>query len=251
MQRRLFSWVALLAVGIAAAVAASAATAPAAPSAVSAFELTVDATWYEGPWVFAPEGGTFRSRAPFCETGKFVGDYASWRFTCDDGTGGLTVSLVRDNTAWLIVDGSGSYADLRGSGSLRGEFLLCESCDPALGFPFRGTLNGVVDHDAVAPTIAFSSATATKLRRPAGAYALRLGVALRDNVTGSPVSYTLRVYSGGRELEGRSGTATTEAVSMTVRIRPPARTRTVRLELGAEDPVGNAVTLTSTLRLPR
>jgi hypothetical protein len=44
---------------------------------------------------------TFRSRAPFCTTGTFVEfggpGGTTWRFTCDDGTGSLTVSIAR---AW-------------------------------------------------------------------------------------------------------------------------------------------------------
>jgi hypothetical protein len=69
---------------------------------------------------------TFRSRAPFCTTGTFVEfggpGGTTWRFTCDDGTGSLTVSIARAwdhnpqaqvwNTTWRILDGSGNYAGL-------------------------------------------------------------------------------------------------------------------------------------------
>jgi hypothetical protein len=121
---------------------------------------------------------------------------------------------------------------------------------------WRSTLQGVVEHDAVAPTIAFSNATAAKLRRPAGSYALRLGVALRDNVADNPVSYALRVYTrrvsaGGHMLAERLGTAGTEPVSITLRIRPPAGARTVRLVLTGSDPIGNEVSLTRSLKLQR
>ena len=128
------------------------------------------------------------------------------------------------------------------------EVLSSEISDRESVMTWRSTLQGVVDQDAVAPTIAFSSATAAKLRRPAGSYALRLGIALRDNVTDNPVSYTLRVTNGGRELARRFGTAKTEAVSMTLRIRPPAGARTVRMVLGGSDPVGNEVSITRSLK---
>ena len=45
--------------------------------------------------------------------------------------------------------------------------------DPG-GVTWRRTFRGAVDRDAVAPTITLSSATAKKLRRPAGAYEISL-----------------------------------------------------------------------------
>jgi hypothetical protein len=110
----------------------------------------------------------------------------------------------------------------------------------------------VVDWDSVAPTIAIASARATKLRRPDGAYSIKVTLALRDDAEENPVSYRLRVATArGMELAWRFGTATTGAVSMTLRIRPPAGARLVRLQLSGEDPVGNAISVTRALRLPR
>lgn len=61
----------------------------------------------------------------------------------------------------------------------------------------------------------------------------------------------LTVASARRvELARRLGTGT-GAVSMTVRIRPPAGARTVQLQLTGEDPVGNTVSVTRALKLPR
>jgi hypothetical protein len=133
----------------------------------------------------------------------------------------------------------------------RTELLSGEISDTWSVGTSRITFQGVVDRDAVAPTISISSATATKLRRPAGAYALRLRIALRDDVTDNPVSYTLRAYAGGVELARRFGTARTKAVSMTLRIRPRAGAWTVRLELTGEDPVCNAWSVSRALSLPR
>jgi hypothetical protein len=270
MQRRSLKWVvALVGIRLAGVVAVSAATALAARSGASAFELTVEGrdTWeMDGDVLLGVDlQWTFRSRAPFCTTGTFVEfggpGGTTWRFTCDDGTGGLTVSIVQAwdhnpqaqvwNTTWRILDGSGSYAGLRGEGSMRIEVLSSESSDRGSVMTWRSTLEGVVELDAVAPTIAFSSATAAKLHRPAGSYALRLGVALRDNVTDNPVSYTLRVTNGGRKLAEKFGITRKEAVSMTLRIRPPAAARTVRLLLSGSDPIGNQVSITRLLKLPR
>jgi hypothetical protein len=134
---------------------------------------------------------------------------------------------------------------------MRIEVLSSESSDRGSVMTWRSTLEGVVELDAVAPTIAFSSATAAKLHRPAGSYALRLGVALRDNVADNPVSYILRVTNGGRKLAEKFGITRKEAVSMTLRIRPPAGARTVQLLLSGSDPAGNEVSITRSLKLPR
>jgi hypothetical protein len=103
----------------------------------------------------------------------------------------------------------------------------------------------------VAPSIAIPTATATKLRRPSGAYALKLVVALRDDVEGNPVSYTLRVTAGGVELARKFGTATSTTLPLHLRVRPSARVKAVRLLLSAADPVGNEATFSRSLRLPR
>lgn len=267
-------WAPALALGLAGLIGMGAATGRAAPpqTAASAFELTLEGKdtmqWEDEGILEDKRAGTFRSRAPFCATGTFIDDdYPNvldaerWQFICDDGTGSLTVSIAPMwwtahpwNTAtwdWDILEGSGDYAGLRGRGSLEGEVIGREISDSRSVVTWRNTFRGSVDRDAVAPTISFSSATATKLLRPTGAYALRIRLALRDDVTDNPVTYTLRTSAGGVELTRRFGTAKTEAVSMTLLIRPPARARTVRLQLTGEDPVGNAVSVTRALRLPR
>jgi hypothetical protein len=107
----------------------------AAGTAASAFELTLEAE-LTPPFFMSTEGGTFRSRAPFCASGSFVEfdvgiETYEWRFTCDDGTGSLTVVLPPDAT-WKIIDGSGSYAASE-AGDHCGEQLcrpwLGENCD--------------------------------------------------------------------------------------------------------------------------
>jgi hypothetical protein len=255
-NRSFVAGVAALALAHAGLSGGGAETVRAAGTAASAFELTLEAE-LTPPFFMTSEGGTFRSRAPFCASGTFVEDDVGnawrWRFTCDDATGSLTVVLREDST-WRILDGSGNYAGLRGSGSLRGEQLCGENCDLERPIPWRGTLLGVVDRDAVAPTIAISSANAAKLRRPAGAYSIRLALGLRDDVEGNPVSYTLRVTTihRGIELARKFGTTTNPTRPLTLRIRPPnPQTKAVRLQLAAEDPIGNASSLSRALKLPR
>jgi hypothetical protein len=258
-------WVVALALGLAALIGVGAAMVPAAPArtAASAFELTLEESLEFNEEVAVKYLGTFRSQAPFCATGvvdpadPLLGSAGSvLRLACDDGAGSLMVSIVPAevhgaswNTTWRILDGSGSYAGLRGKGSLRGEVLRSDQW----GGTWRATFQGIVDRDAVAPTIRLSSATATKLRRPAGTYALKLGIAVRDNVADNPVSYTVRASGpGGRELARSTGIARTEAVSIKLRVRPLVKSRIVRLQISAEDPVGNQVSIwPRDLRLPR
>jgi len=259
-------WAAVLALGLAGLIGLGAAAVLAAPTparaAASAFELTLEAT-LTPPFYLSPVGGTFRSGGPFCASGTFVEpNERSLRFTCDDGAGGWTAEFDREvalgrEGLWRIVDGSGSYEGLRGRGSLRSE-QVCPPCNLEKPIPWRGSLQGFVDRDAVAPTIAITSATATKLPHPKGAYVLRVGIALRDDVTDNPVSYTVRacaytVYAcdGVVELARRVGTTGAKAVSMKLRIRHPGGTRTVHLQMTGEDPVGNAVSLHRTVKLPR
>jgi hypothetical protein len=280
MQRRSFNWVvALVAVGLAGVVVATVLAAP-APAAATPFELTVEAKLLP-PDFMASDRGTFRSQARFCARGSFVedivDDYVRWQFTCDDGSGSLTLALPQDPT-WRIIDGSGSYAGLRGSGSLRFEQLckpwLGESCDFGRPIPWRGTLVGLVDWgaepdqpedgdtvpttdtvvtkaNAVAPAIAIDSARAVKLHRPSGFYSIRVAVSLRDDVEGNTVAYNLRVMEGGRMLAITTGTTASGSVSTTLRVVPGKRVRSVQLLLTASDPVGNGVSITRSLKLPR
>ena len=264
-------WTAALAFALAGLIGVGSALVRAAPapSVTTPFELTLE-TALTPPLFMSTEGGTFTSRAPFCASGRFVEfdraiETVKWRFTCDDGSGSVTVAVF--DVAWRIIDGSGSYAGARGEGSLRGEQLckpwLGETCDLERPLPWRCTLLGVVHGlepetiaptigDTVAPTIAIASARAAKLRRPEGAYSVKLALALRDDIEGNPVSYELWVVTArGKELAWRFGTATTGAVSMTLRIRPPDGARLVRLQLAGDDPVGNMASVSRALKLPR
>lgn len=261
LHGRWWRWAAALALALAGLIGVGAATVLGAParSVASAFELTLEGKLAGGTGDITSKG-TFRSRAPFCATGTFVDERpdrsteGERQFRCDDGTGTLTVSISRweyygppFNTTWQILDGSGSYANLRGRGSLQGEMLSHE------GFAaWRSTLEGTADRDAVAPSIDIPRATATKLPRPSGAYSIRLALALRDNVEENPVSYRLRVTAGGTELARKLGMAKAETVPLALRVvRPSAKVKAIRLAVTASDPVGNATSLHRVVKLPR
>jgi hypothetical protein len=257
----------------------------AGPTATSPFVLTLEYQFSGWEHSIFEHEGTFAARAPFCRSGTFVplADWnvvdAKYRFTCDDGSGSLVVSASTGpgdhypgqppvvQGSFRILEGTGSYAGLRGKGSQASE-ILSERIDPDC-IPFepdvfgdesclipiwRSTLEGVAGEDAVAPAIGFSSVDVKRLPRPAGAYSLDVAIALRDDVEGNPVSYLLRVTptTSARELARSFGTTQDGAASVTMRVRyykPPKRA--VLLRLSASDEVGNESSINRVLRLPR
>ena len=271
MQHRSFSWVALVGIGLAAVIAVSAATALAARSAASPFELVAtDRFEAECPdWWTCPGGtyiGTFTSGAPFCASGTIdhVGALGpseeARRYTCSDGSGSLTLgehTLRPEKGEWRIGEGSGRYADLRGRGWYSSEQL--SEGPPA--WVYRTTLQGFADADAVAPSVAFTSAIATKLRGLPGAYAIGVTLSLRDDVEANAVAYRLRVMEGAqsspfdrprRELERTEGTTVSGSATTTLRVWPSSkRVRNVVLLLSGSDPVGNEVSIAQSLKLRR
>ena len=178
----------------------------AASSAAGRFELMFQASHEAVPasptYPFGlRHTGTFTSGAPFCPTGTLVdiqvlGGVSSplrarRQYTCDDGSGSLVFfvddpELEHGSTGtWSIEEGTGRYAGLRGRGQYRGEILSGSPSDFG-SVVFRASWQGVADVDAVAPTISVTSARATKLRRPAGAYSIRVALVMRDDVDGNP-----------------------------------------------------------------
>jgi hypothetical protein len=273
MRRRPFSWVGLVAIGLAGVVAVSAATAVSASSPASSFELVaIDRYEAECPDCIASGGhvGTFTSGTPFCASGT-NDDLGSRRrggsdvrYMCSDGSGSLTLvernfgggNANAEGRTWMIVEGSGAYADLRGNGSYSYEVL--SEYPPAV--VYRTTLRGIAGADAAAPSIAFTSALVTKLRRPAGSYSIRVALSLRDDVEGNPVAYVLRVREGREhardrrrsELGRTEGTTASGSISTTLQVFPSSkRVRSVQLLLSASDPAGNEVSRTRSLKLPR
>ena len=276
------SLVAAVVVIAAIAMSAVGATALGARTAAGPFELTLE---YPVPWWenSSCPGGTFAAGAPFCTTGRVVElarrvgiTDAKYRFTCDDGSGSLVVSAsvaLDDHIApqpsviegsWRILEGTGSYVGLRGKGSQRSEIVseLNPECVPEPGFEcpwwippptWRSTLEGVAGEDAVAPAIGFSGVDVRKLPRPAGAYSLDVAIALRDDVEGNPVSYTLRVTptTSARELASNIGTTQGGTISTTMRVRYyRPLVRAVLLRLTASDEVGNESSISQVVKLP-
>lgn len=169
-------------------------------------------------------------------------------FTCRDGSGSVTMVIVRPvlehlggTSTWRIVEGSSQYAQLRGHGT-----WTSSGGDPR----FRSVLTGIVDFDTVAPTISIALASSQKLRRPRGAYLLRTSFSARDG-DGNVVSYRVTASVRGEPLATRRGETTSGQVSLSFPIRPPARSRTVRIAISASDRMENERTISRSLKLPR
>jgi hypothetical protein len=268
MRRKRFSWTALAMVALAGVVAVSAAAALDARSTASPFELvTVD--HYEGvefdAWF---RGGTFTAGAPFCESGATDLESEPWfaeavrrRYTCADGSGSLVLaervvsSLPYVGGEWTIVEGSGRYAGLRGKGD-----YLSEQLSDQPGLVYRTSMRGFADYDSVAPSVAITSARATKLSPRAGTYTIRVALSLRDDVEGNPVRYSVGVTEGPQHprdrghllLDVKDGSTTSGSVSMRLHVWPSSkRVRSLQLQVSGSDPVGNEVTLVRSLELPR
>ena len=249
-------------------------TALAASSTVGPFELALEARHERVPvsptYPFGLRHiGTFTSSAPFCLSGTLVDLQvvavpltplrARRELTCADGSGSLIVGInepqlehdSRFPGTWRIEEGTGRYASLRGRGEYRGELLGGDPLDPA-NVVFRASWQGVTDTDTVAPTLSVATARATKLRRPAGAYSLRLVLGIRDDVEDNPVGYAVAVRGKGIELARKVGSTASGTVSLKLRVeRPDATVRAVRVQVMAVDPVGNERSIAQSVKLPR
>ena len=190
--------------------------------------------------------GTFTSRAPFCSSGtlldvQVVGLVSPIRarrqFTCDDGSGTLTFAVEMPaleheppfTNTWSIEQGTGRYAGLRGRGTYRGEILSGDPGDFG-SIVFRAAWQGVSDTDTAAPSMSVTAAKATKLRRPAGTYSIRLVLVASDDVADNAVSYRVTATGSGFTPVTKLGTTATGTASLTFRVRTSnARARVVQL----------------------
>jgi hypothetical protein len=249
------------------AVAAIAGVAGGASAAPTQFTLTLDGSHV--PDASLPAGlrheGPFTASAPFCPAGRAadtknvsdvppVGLVVLRAFTCDDGTGSFTALLPATGEhggggSWRIVDGTGKYATLRGIGRYTSTRV---SGDPGdfLSITFRSTWTGTVDFDVDPPSIGLS-ARATKLRRPVGAYTLRVVLAVPNEVAGASLGYAVEVTAGSASLASRLGTTTSGKATVALRIKPGRATRHVKVSADVTDPVGNKSSTRRTVTLPR
>ena len=231
--------------------AASAMAARGAASAAKPFELV-----FNGAYDFDVDGGiwlagAFTSKEPFCESGSAVDlDLGVRRFVCADGSGSITIEAPFGGAGdWRILEATGQYAELRGRGTSWEETL---GEDPWFG-PFRSTYQGLVDADAVAPTIGLA-AKASKVKGKKGIYTIRADLDIRDNIEGNSVAYKVivtRENGAGPWLASKSGEAIGD-ISLELRVRRTNEpVRALRVRTIAVDPVGNESTLDILVKLPK
>ena len=245
--------------------------APAAPDVRAVpgpFEIVIDgfrspATPVEKFFSGFRNEGPFSASNPFCSGGyavdlEWLGPlglvHGTRQFSCTDGSGSITARqrvLETDlNTYlkgdWRIVAGTGPYAKLRGKGT----FATVMGGDDFATRTFRETWNGVVDFDDTPPTVAVTTVKAQKLRRPAGAYSIRVAFSARDENAETAVAYKVSIHSGDRVAASRSGeTSATASATLRVRLWKSER-RTLRLVVVGSDAVGNEHIVSRLLRVP-
>jgi hypothetical protein len=207
--------------------------------------------------------GTFTTSTSFCPSGSAADvsveattDTALRRFTCAGSAGDFSARIAPlpaehgGTGTWQIVDGTGPLAGLRGKGTWTSTRLSGRPDDPAT-IMFRSTWEGVVALDVSPPATSVTSASARKLKRPKGAYAMRVVLSLTDN-GGDLVSYVLQVVDPRKPrstLIYKLGQTTSGSAALTFRIKPTKGTRAVRVEVVAGDAVGNEASATKLLRL--
>jgi hypothetical protein len=202
--------------------------------------------------------GPFTASSPLCSSGyavdaRFEGPIAVRRHNCDDGSGSFTaridpaVAEHEGSGGWQIVEGTGAYEKLRGKGTFTGVHVSGDLASwPTI--VYRTTWKGVVDFDDVGPEIAVSAATLRRLARPRGTHLLRIAFSARDG--GGAVTYRLAATTAGTyvPLAARSGETNGETITFALRLRLHGA-RSVRIEIGASDPLGNERVLVRSVRV--
>ena len=227
----------------------------AAGAAPSPFQLVLEAR--HAPATFpTPSGlqhvGTFTSSSPLCPSGtakdiaSLGGDVAAREFTCSVSGArfiahvGPLLSEHGGSGTWQIVSGTGPLADLRGRGTWHSVLLGGVDSDP-LTIAFRNSWDGFADMDAAPPTIAVTSSSVRKLKRPAGAYRISVHLSVVD-ANGGPVGYALSLAdarSPALALWSKQGRTTSRSVAIDTRVTPARSARALSLKAIASDAVGN------------
>jgi hypothetical protein len=188
--------------------------------------------------------GTFKAAAPLCATGSWLGHGDGTRtFTCADGSGTFDASFdasgaveTHGGTApWQIVSGTGRYVDLRGQGSATATLTGPEPT-------WTNAWQGVVDFDAVAPTL---TSFAASIKRSRTLIDVHIVATVEDNVPANSVSYRISA-SRGADVIGETQGPLVATFKLPRRRHP----KSLRVFFALRDPVGNLATIARTVRLP-
>jgi hypothetical protein len=217
----------------------------------------------DGSWdpVIAPDlarvNGRFEANGKFCSRGSFENDQTGTpdlvksftrTFTCDDGSGSIKVRGVGTSEdrrgskgRWHIAQGQGRYARLRGRGTWR--------ITAAGLIDFTSSWTGVTDFDTAPPRVRIVRAHAALRAQRQRRYTVTVVFRARDNVSGNAVSYAVSAFAGGRHLARAGGKVRGGEVVARLVVRP-ARVRAVRVDVAADDPVGNRALASRRVALP-
>jgi hypothetical protein len=146
--------------------------------------------------------------------------------------------------SWKILEGTGRYATLRGLGTYTSRLVSGDPDRPET-IVYTTSWQGVVDFDAVAPTLT-ASATAKRLAKPTRTYSVRAVVDAHEG----PVTYSVDFRAGKALLALKLGKAASGRVTATARFRAPRGVRTATVIMKVADVVGNESATALSVRLP-
>lgn len=185
--------------------------------------------------------GTFTASALLCPSGTFhdLGGLLGIEavHTCSDGT--FTFKTQTPDTWAFTAGGTGRYSTLRGRGT-------CQVTQTEQGIV--RTCEALADFDATPPSARIERARVTRSVR---AYTLRVAFSAADNVAENAVAFKLSAVASGRRLASRAGEVGAGTTELVLKVRPPARARTLVVALEVVDPLGNARTVRRSLKLRR
>ena len=210
-------------------------------AAGSAHALPGQMTWVD---IGRSGGGpiTFTAAAPLCPFGtvRDVGGITGIKMehTCADGSGTFEFAVIGTGIFHFTPASTGRYATLRGSGSCS----VTQNDDGT----FTRSCHALADFDNVAPTARITKAVVLPSRR-----AVQTTFTTSDDVAGNAVSYRLSVTAAGHALAHATGSTPGGAVSKSLGVKIPKRTKRVVVALKVSDPLHNARTVTRSARVPR
>ena len=187
--------------------------------------------------------GTFTAQEPLCPAGTFrdIGGLLGIkvRHTCADGSGTFDFETSGLAGEWRFAPGgTGRYATLRGSGRCDITFIDDNT--------FSRTCEAVADFDSTAPSAGIER---LRLSRAGRAYSVRMTFRAADNVAENVVSFRADVLAAGRRIGSKSGAAADGTTTVALKVRPAKRARRLTVVLRVADPLGNARTVSRSMRL--
>jgi hypothetical protein len=187
---------------------------------------------------------TFTAASPLCpsgtvrDTGGTTG--IKMEHTCADGSGTFEFEVFGTGRFHFSAGGTGRYEPLRGTGSCS----VVQNDDGT----FARSCHAFADFDNTAPTVAVKGLDVLLDGR---GFNLQAAFQTIDNVAGNAVKYRLSVTAAGHALTHAAGVTTGGTVRLGLKGRLPKRARRLTVSIRVADPLGNARTVTRSVRIRR